>query len=250
MKIRMAEVLIRGFWRSLDWIYPPACASCGTPGFRLCADCLGKIKFIRGMRCITCGEPLRSSTERCTACQVSPPVYTAMRNLGIYEGVIRDCIHAIKYEHNQGLGEVFTDLLAGLVSEAGWTPDLVMPVPLSARRAGERGYNQADCLARPLAAHLSVRYHPFGLVRIRDTPSQVGLSGEARRRNVAGAFNAIPEVVVGQRVLIVDDVMTTGSTMEACAKALREAGTEVVYGLTLGRYAMRVAEPQRTQHQV
>lgn len=173
-----------------------------------------------------------------------------MRNLAVYEGVIRDCVHAIKYEHNQGLGEVFTDMLAGLVAEADWTPDLVMPVPLSAKRATERGYNQADCLARPLAAHLGIRYHPFGLERFRDTPSQVGLSGEARRRNVAGSFKAVSEVVAGQQVLIVDDVMTTGSTIEACAQALRDAGSQAVYGLTLGRFAMRAAGPQRTRHQV
>lgn len=173
-----------------------------------------------------------------------------MRNLGAYEGVIRDCVHALKYENNQGLGEFFTDLLAGLVLEAGWTPDLVMPVPLSGKRVSERGYNQADCLARPLAAHLGVRYHPFGLERTRDTPSQVGLSGEARRRNVAGAFKAVPEIVAGKQVLIVDDVMTTGSTMEACAGALCEAGSREVFCLTLGRFAVQNDARHQARHQV
>lgn len=168
-----------------------------------------------------------------------------MRNLATYGGVMRDCIHALKYDSNQGMGEFFTDWLAALVVEAGWRVDLVMPVPLSAQRVNERGYNQAACLAKPLAARLGFRYHPFGIARIRDTRSQVGLSGAARRRNVAGAFTAVPEIVAGKKVLVIDDVMTTGSTMEACAIALREAGAEAVFCLTLGRHA-----PHQTQHQV
>jgi ComF family protein len=164
-----------------------------------------------------------------------------MRNLATYEGVLRDCVHALKYEHNQGLGEFFCQPLADIVWEAGWEVDLIMPVPLSTRRVAERGYNQAACLAKPLAARLGVRYHPFGIERTRDTPSQVGLSGEARRRNVAGAFRALPEVVAGKKVLILDDVMTTGSTMVACAQALLDAGSTAVYCLTLGRFIMHTA---------
>jgi ComF family protein len=160
-----------------------------------------------------------------------------VRNLAEYRGVIRDCIHALKYEQNRGLGEFFSEWLAALVGEAGWSPELVMPVPLSKQRMAERGYNQAACLAKPLAACLGLCYHPFGIERTRDTPSQVGLSGEVRRQNVIGAFKAVAEIVANKRVLIVDDVMTTGSTMEACAQALRAAGSDEVYGLSLGRFA-------------
>jgi ComF family protein len=173
-----------------------------------------------------------------------------MRNLAAYEGVMRDCIHALKYDRNQGMGEFFCDSLAELVLKEGWTPDLVMPVPLSPGRMAERGYNQAACIAKPLAARLGVRYHPFGIERTRDTPSQVGLSGEARRRNVDGAFKALPEVVRGKVILVVDDVMTTGSTMEACAKAFQEAGAKGVYCLTLGRFEMRAGVPNQAWHLV
>lgn len=173
-----------------------------------------------------------------------------MRNLATYTGVMRDCVHALKYENNQGLGEFFADELAALVVEDGWLPDLVMPVPLSDQRVAERGYNQAACLARPLAARIGIRYHPFGIERTRDTPSQVGLSGEARRRNVTGAFRAVPEIVAGKNVLLVDDVMTTGSTMEACARAINEAGAQAVYCLTLGRFGMREDVPHQTRLQV
>jgi len=242
----MTALINRVFWGSLDWIYPPMCASCGEPGFRLCAECQSKIKFIKGKRCAVCGEPLVGTVAVCASCRTKPPAYTAMRNLALYEGVIRECIHAIKYDHNQGLGEFFSDQLAALVDEAGWKPDLVMPVPLSARRFAERGYNQAASLAKPLALQLGVRYHPFGIERTRDTPSQVGLSGEARRQNVTGAFKALPEVVAGKQVLIVDDVMTTGSTMEACAQALKDAGAGAVFCLTLGRFAVRTGISHRS----
>ena len=246
----MLDLINRGFWGTLDWIYPPVCASCGDHGYRLCGDCHAKIKFITGKYCLTCGEPIWGTTERCSACQTIPRPYAAMRNLADYTGVIRDCIHALKYENNQGLGEFFCDGLAAVVIGAGWSPTLVMPVPLSPQRMAERGYNQAACLAKPLAARLGIRYHPFGITRTRDTASQVGLSGEERRRNVAGAFRAIPEIVAGKKVLLIDDVMTTGSTLEACARALTDAGAGSVYCLTLGRFAMRTGISQQTRLQV
>lgn len=150
---------------------------------------------------------------------------------------MRDCIHALKYDNNRGIGDFFSDKLAALVVKAGWSPDLVVPIPLSEQRLADRGYNQAACLAKPIAANLGLRYHPFAIERTRDTASQVGLSAEARRQNVIGAFKALPEIVADQRVLVIDDVMTTGSTLEACAQALRDAGSREIFGLTLGRFA-------------
>lgn len=225
------------------------CASCGEPGYRLCQACQAKIQFIKGNRCHICGEPIRHAAELCERCQLRRPPFTAVSNLAVYEGVIRDCVHALKYENNRGLGEFFSDWLAALVIEAGWSPDLVMPVPLSTQRMTERGYNQATCIAKPLAARMGLRYHPFGLERTRDTLSQVGLSGEARRQNVVGAFHALPDVVADQRVLIVDDVMTTGSTLEACAVALADAGSREIFGLTLGRFASH-SEPRMPSNSV
>ena len=250
MKSKVLDLINRGFWGTLDWVYPPVCASCGEPGERLCGDCHAQIKLITGKCCLTCGVPMRGTPERCCACLTMPRPYTAVRNLAVYDGVIRDCIHALKYENNQGIGVVFTDELAAVVVAAGWSPGLVMPVPLSRQRRAERGYNQAALLARPLAARLAARYHPFGLERIRDTASQVGLSGEARRQNVSGAFKALPEIVAGQQVLLIDDVMTTGSTLEACAVALCDAGASAVYCLTLARFAVRTGISQRTRLKV
>jgi ComF family protein len=179
-----------------------------------------------------------------------PPAYTAMRNLATYEGVVRECIHALKYENNQGLGEFFVGWLAKIVLEEGWLIDVVIPVPLSSNRMRERGYNQSALIARPMAARLGVRHNPFGLHRIRDTHSQVGLSGEERHQNVLGAFEAVPAIVDGMKVLLIDDVMTTGATMSACANSLNLAGAKAVYCLTIARFAVHNHGKSIESHQV
>ncbi len=246
----LVDFIYKGFWSALDWIYPPVCAGCGAPGDRLCLDCQAKIDFITGNRCHICGRRVWGLMKVCETCQTKPPAYDAMRNLANYGGVVRECIHAIKYQNNQNLCDLFSDWLAKIVRDEGWQLDLVMPVPLSAQRKAQRGYNQSARIARPLARHLEIRYHPYGLKRIRDTRSQVGLSATERHHNVAGAFQGVPEIVSGKSVLLIDDVMTTGSTMEACTQALVEAGTQAVYCLTIARFSRRISRDNLTRHQV
>ena len=250
MKIQFSKVIYRGFWAALDWIYPPVCAGCGEPGYRLCASCQAKIKWITGKKCRVCGEPMIKQQGLCDNCRLRQPSFTAMRNLAEYEGVMRECIHGLKYENNQSLGDFFAEWLETLVRKEAWSIDMVIPVPLSRQRLAERGYNQAAMLAKPLALQLGCAYNPFGLKRIRDTRSQVGLSGEERRRNVVGAFEAVPQIVHDKAVLVVDDVMTTGATMESCGQALFDAGAIAVFCLTLARYSPRNHSSLSTRHQV
>ncbi len=125
--------------------------------------------------------------------------------------------------------------LAEVVQQCGWEVDVVMPVPLSPKRKKERGYNQAGLLAQPLAWDLGMEYQRRGLRRVRDTVSQIDLSRQERRTNVAGAFLADEKHVGGKRILLVDDVMTTGSTVNAAAQALVDAGTDEVFVVTLAR---------------
>lgn len=234
-KNRAAEFLYRGFWSVLDWIYPPVCAGCDEPGYRLCVDCLATVRFIEGHICERCGLPLESKERICEECEAWPPPYDAMRSLARYEGVIRESVHALKYGDNLSLGDMFTDRLAGIALRESWLLDLVIPVPLSPMRRAQRGYNQSALLARPVAFRLGVRYAPEGLRRIRNTQSQVELPAAQRRENVRDAFRAVPVLVSGKRVLLVDDVTTTGSTIKECALALRDAGAAAVYCLTLAR---------------
>lgn len=235
MRIQISEIVYRGFWIALDWIYPPVCVGCGEAGYRLCPDCQSKIEYIEGNLCKICGLPLARGRDLCRDCEVSPPPYDALRTLAKYEGVIRDCVHALKYKSNQSLGDHFSKGLADLVRMQVWSLDMVIPVPLSPFRIKTRGYNQSALLARPLAMRLSLQYKPFGLRRIRNTQSQVELTAEERSLNVRGAFQAVPEIVNGKRILLVDDVTTTGATIKECAKALRMAGAYEVFCLTLAR---------------
>ncbi|MFC1879810.1 ComF family protein [Chloroflexota bacterium] len=125
--------------------------------------------------------------------------------------------------------------LIGFLRVLAWPIDLIAPVPMGKARKAERGYNQAAFLALPLALGCRIPYQPKALIRSRQTRSQVGLTTEQRRVNVAGAFKANPDIVRDKTVLVVDDVATSGATMDACALALKDAGAAVVYGLALAR---------------
>jgi ComF family protein len=156
-----------------------------------------------------------------------------------YEGVIRSAIQAFKYEGQTRLDDFLSRALVNPLSSRPLTVDVVLPVPLSAQRLGSRGFNQAEILARPLAEATGWPLEGGLLVRARDTQPQVELPHRARRRNVEGAFSvACPDAVVGRRVLLIDDVCTTGATLEACAVPLLDAGAAGVWGLVIAR-AMR-----------
>ena len=165
------------------------------------------------------------------------PKFDAARSLAIYGGVIRECIHSLKYKNNRSLGKYFADYLLQIVSKEAWHIDLVVPVPLSKERFRERGYNQAAAVAHPLALFLERPYQPFSLEQVRDTRSQVGLSAEERRLNVVDAFEAVPELVHKKDILLIDDVKTTGATLSACAGALKIAGADNVFCVTIARFS-------------
>lgn len=229
--------LIKGFWSALDWIYPPACAVCGMPGYPLCADCANDIQYITGRVCPLCGAPNHHKLTLCDDCRDHMPKFEAARSLAIYGGVIRECIHSLKYKNNRSLGKYFAGYLLPIVIKEEWQIDLVVPVPLSKERYRERGYNQAAAVAHPLALFLERPYQPFCLEQVRDTRSQVGLSADERRINVVGAFKAVPELVRKKDILLIDDVKTTGATLSACAGALKKAGAGNVFCVTIARFS-------------
>jgi len=139
------------------------------------------------------------------------------------------------------LGENFARPLANIIVESGWKPDLLIPVPLGAARQSQRGYNQAALLARPVALANGINYTTRALHKVRETPTQVGLKYDERFQNVADAFQAESKIVSGRNIIVVDDVTTSGATMEACATALRAAGARNVYGLTLARSSYQMS---------
>jgi ComF family protein len=229
-----AYLIYHWFWQSLDWLYPPVCGGCGKKGQRWCPTCQGQVKQLGSQVCPRCGSP-QVVPQLCPSCQTKTGTNMIVRSWAIFAGPVREAVHRLKYRRDLGLGEALAQPLYGLLVSLNWQIDLVVPVPLSPERLKERGYNQVSTVARPLALATGFHYRPQALVRVKETRSQVGLSPQQRRENVAMAFRAYSELVRGKHVLIVDDVMTTGATLESCAEAVIGAGASSVKGLTLTR---------------
>lgn len=224
---------LRPWWRAtLDLMFPPRCQVCAAPdGFPLCAACSQSFPCIAPPVCQVCGRPLRGPPDlvfTCVACRHRRNPLR-VRAFGRYEGRLRDAVHALKYQGRLALAEPLGRALAEVVSADPVLSraDAAVPVPLHPRRQARRGFNQAEELARYLGRPV-VR----ALVRVRDTPSQTELDEDQRRRNVRAAF-AVCRPVRGLRVVLVDDVVTTGSTLAECAAVLRAAGAAQVGAVTV-----------------
>jgi ComF family protein len=233
--LRPAIFAYRYFWQTVDWIYPPVCAGCGIPGEVWCAACQKSIKKINDNICDRCGYPGKFDLGECPGCDKHDPQYTKIRSCGVYQGSLKEAIHSLKYQSNLALGYFLSEILEAKLRNENWDIDLVVPVPLSKGRQKERGYNQAALLAHPLAKRMDIHYDSRSLTRQKYTESQVHLSAEERSRNMADAFSIKPSVWTGKRVLIIDDVITTGSTINECARAIKEGGAVDVYGLSIAR---------------
>lgn len=239
---RLAYRIYHSFWVGLDWLYPPTCGGCGHQGSRWCLDCQKSTRPVSSTTiCPLCGQ-LQARSELCARCRNSAPRYAALRSWAVFDGRVRNALHRLKYRRDIGLGESLAYHLIETYEQQAWQVEVAMPVPLGLARLAERGYNQAALLARPLALAFGMAYSPQALWRSRETRSQVGLSAALRKENVAGAFQADARRVAGKRVMVVDDVTTTGSTLDACAAALLDAGATAVYGLTLARALAATAD--------
>jgi len=228
-----------------DLCFPPACLACGarlpdSVGPLFCSACAVHVRLLNEPLCRCCGRPFpwaAGESHTCGPCLKKPWQFTAARAVLYYSEPVAQAVHAFKYRGNTtGLAPFrqLKDRLRHLDSLAD--ADLIVPVPLHVHRLRERGFNQALLLARALFPAQRRRITPFLLTRTRLTVSQTGLSGGDRRRNLKNAFAVVaPEQVAGQRILLVDDIFTTGSTANECARTLRRAGALEVRVLTLAR---------------
>ncbi len=170
----------------------------------------------------------------------SRSLFFGLASLAEFSGPVRRAIHHLKYHQDAALAEHFSNLLYKLVhNELKWDHEIITTIPLGRSRQRERGFNQADLLAYPLALQSRKHFFPHLIKRTRDTESQVGKSAAERKANVKGAFKADPAVATGKRILLLDDVITTGATMTACAEALENAGALAIYGLSLARTPLK-----------
>lgn len=222
-----ARSVLRGF---LELVFPPRCAACGVLGQEpFCPACAEAVDPAPP-GCRRCGRPGLDAV--CGACLAQPPAFDAVRPGGLLGGPLADAIHALKYRGRPALARPLGEWLAARVELPEGAK--LVPVPLAPRRRRERGHDQAALLAEALARAAGRERLRRALRRVRDTPPQVGRDRAARARNVQGAFAASSEVA-GQDVVLVDDVVTTGATADACARALKAAGARSVVVVSLAR---------------
>lgn len=224
----------------LSLVYPSRCFVCRALGSAscLCDKCADAITPVPDPKCGHCGHPC-GDVAYCANCRFRRPVFVRGRALGGYEGVLRDAIHRFKFHDRPGLAEPLGKRLASFArTEAGSLHNLIfgalVPVPMHPIRKRLRGYNQSERLARVVARELVLPIQVDWLVRSRPTPPQVGLSAKSRQTNLHGAFSVPrPAEVADKTVLLIDDVTTTGATLNECAATLRAGGAQAVYVLTL-----------------
>jgi ComF family protein len=218
--------------RRTPWL-APRCVVCAlAPGAPVCAGCEGDFLPARVARCPRCALRLGSATAgQCGACLADPPHYDATMALADYAAPIAGMVAALKFSARVDLADAFARLLAGRETAR---PDLVIAVPLSFERESERGFNQSLEIARRYARLTGTALAERALLKVRHTAPQQSLDRDARRRNVRGAFSVSGEVQ-GRSVAVIDDVMTTGSTLDEIARVLKDAGAAQVVNRVIAR---------------
>lgn len=245
--VAVPRVLLQSIFSVL---FPSDCRICSTPldnisRVPVCAECLAEIKPLRAPQCLVCGDRLMSAQllmgdGLCVNCRQRRPEFERAVSFAEYRDGLRRLIHLLKYESVMPVQAPLGRMLAEAVAELLPTSDgkvVLLPVPLHRSRRRSRGFNQAELIAKAAVKRLpALDFAPGVLVRQRETISQVGLSREERIENMRGAFRvADAGRVKGRTVIVVDDVMTTGTTLSECARVLKRAGAENVWAATVAR---------------
>ena len=237
----------RAFWWLLNLVFPPVCPICQTllngkgTDLLVCPTCRTAIKPIQPPYCPRCGlpEPFGDGAGYlCGQCLQEKRYFEVHRSSGLYEGALKEAIHTFKYKGVFPLVRLFGDLLQPTLQTLSreYSFDVMIPVPLHFRRLRERGFNQALLLVKELSKRIVIPYEGRVLKKIKDTPVQISLKKRERRKNLIGVFQVKDsKAIIGKSVVLVDDVYTTGTTVNECSRALLKAGAERVAVLTVAR---------------
>jgi ComF family protein len=217
---------------ALDLLFPRYCIKCGREGNFICEKCHHWLTFITPPICVTCGRPLPDG-EICDRCIDDRMEIDGIRAPFAFEDLVRQAIHKLKYQNLRALAKTFAVFLNYCYKSYTLPADVLVPVPLHPKRLRERGYNQSGLLAWELGKLCGLPVVDDCLVRHIHTPPQAQSSGiSERRHNIRNAFKCLDRRLQGKRVLLIDDVSTSGSTLNTCAGELKSAGAASVWGLT------------------
>ncbi len=222
---------------ALNLLFPYWCLGCGREGDLICPSCRGTLPRITPPICPRCGLP-QPSGILCPACCRRRQEIDGIRSPFLFKAVIRQAVLQLKYKNLRALARPLAGLLGDYLAANPVPGEVVVPVPLHRKRTRERGYNQSQLLCRGLGRLLELPVVADCLIRRRHTPPQTGTATVSERRsNVADAFTCRDRRLQNRQVMLVDDVTTSGATLDACAAALKESGASSVWGLTLAREA-------------
>lgn len=220
---------------ALDLLFPRWCVGCGKEGDFICPSCLESLPKILPPLCPHCGQP-QASAALCPSCTSRPIEIDGIRSPFRFDGVIRQAIHELKYRNVRALAVLLARLLNDYLSTSPVPGEVLVPVPLHPKRLRERGYNQSRLLAQELSKLSALPVSDDCLVRQRHTLPQARTpTADKRRSNVADAFSCRNRRLENKGVLLIDDVSTSGATLDACARALKAAGAASVWGLVLAK---------------
>ncbi len=232
----------------IDLLFPPACTLCGGSTVQsepecLCSRCWLQIEYIQPPLCVCCGNIVSGNPAHnhlCGTCRRNPPYFSRARSSIRYDQPVRILLHRLKYHGDTTVLPALRWIIAHSHVDQPGAVDLIVPIPLFVSRLKQRGFNQADILAREYFPERTKDIRSDLLRRGRDTGAQTSLSGAARRNNLRSAFYIKNGGGVrGKRICLIDDVYTTGTTVNECAKTLMEGGAEEVQVLTLARVVMK-----------
>ena len=221
---------------ALDLLFPRFCVGCGKEGNFLCVSCENSLSRIEAPICLKCGRPQTNSGILCSSCANWQADIDGIRSPFQFEGVIRKAVHEFKYNNLHAITGRLARLLSDYLNANLLNYDVVAPVPLHSRRLKERGYNQSALLAKELGRLTGKTVNERSLIRTHYNLPQAKTSNvEQRRQNVVGVFACQNDELRHKHVLLIDDVSTSGATLNACASVLKAAGAKSVWGLTLAR---------------
>lgn len=235
--------LSRLFLGVVDLIYPPTCALCGKASSKeICTKCWSDLIPVSSRVCAKCGNP-SSGGEPCPFCLVMEFHFDRAISFYAYEEPLRDALLDFKYHRAERKGRALTGLFAEGFNDSSLAKkkfDIIVPVPLTGQKMRQRSYNQSELLAYGIADASDIPVVPYAILKVRDTPSQTGFDLGERIENVSDSFYVPDQSIVnGKTVLLVDDIITTGATVNECAKALKTAGAREVVALSLARGMLR-----------